>query len=261
MRAEEIIKLLEEQFPPSLAMDWDNSGLQVGSRKTEVKKVLVALDATQKVVDHCVEAGVDLLVTHHPLMLDGLRKVNEDTMYGRKILAMAGAGMVHYAMHTNYDVAKMAELAEHALHLTNCTPLEVTGVDADGHAYGIGSVGELPERMSAKACCAYVKEAFGLTHVQLFGEPDTDVKRMAVCPGSGGKELMKEALKSGADIYLTGDVGHHTGLDAQDQGLTVIDAGHFGIEKIYIGQVMALLRQHFPELLAEAVYQEPFVTL
>ena len=72
MRAEEIIKLLEEQFPPSLAMDWDNSGLQVGSRKTEVKKVLVALDATQKVVDHCVEAGVDLLVTHHPLMLDGL---------------------------------------------------------------------------------------------------------------------------------------------------------------------------------------------
>ena len=111
MRAEEIIKLLEEQFPPSLAMDWDNSGLQVGSRKTEVKKVLVALDATQKVVDHCVEAGVDLLVTHHPLMLDGLRKANEDTMYGRKILAMAGAGMVHYAMHTNYDVAKMAELA------------------------------------------------------------------------------------------------------------------------------------------------------
>ena len=181
-------------------------------------------------------------------------------MYGRKILAMAGAGMVHYAMHTNYDVAKMAELAEHALHLTNCTPLEVTGVDADGNAYGIGSVGELPERMSAKACCAYVKEAFGLTHVQLFGEPDTDVKRMAVCPGSGGKELMEEALKSGADIYLTGDVGHHTGLDAQDQGLTVIDAGHFGIEKIYIAQVMALLRQHFPELLAEAVYQEPFVT-
>ncbi len=72
---------------------------------------------------------------------------------------------------------------------------------------------------------------------------------------------MEEALKSGADIYLTGDVGHHNGLDAQDQGLTVIDAGHFGIEKIYIAQVMALLRQHFPELLAEAVYQEPFVTL
>ena len=73
---------------------------------------------------------------------------------------------------------------------------------------------------------------------------------------------MEEALKVvGADIYLTGDVGRHTGLDAQDQGLTVIDAGHFGIEKIYIGQVMALLRQRFPELLAEAVYQEPFVTL
>ncbi len=172
MRAEEIIKLLEEQFPPSLAMDWDNSGLQVGSRKTEVKKVLVALDATQKVVDHCVEAGVDLLVTHHPLMLDGLRKVNEDTMYGRKILAMAGAGMVHYAMHTNYDVAKMAELAEHALHLTNCTPLEVTGVDADGNAYGIGSVGELPawyERQSMLCLCKRGVWAYACTAVWRAG--------------------------------------------------------------------------------------------
>ena len=126
-----------------------------------------------------------------------------------KILAMAGAGMVHYAMHTNYDVAKMAELAEHALHLTNCTPLEVTGVDADGNAYGIGSVGELPERMSAqKHAVAYRKRgiwAYACTAVS--GEPDTDVKRMAVCPGSGGKELMEEALKSGADIYLTGDAG------------------------------------------------------
>lgn len=261
MRAEEIIRLLEEQFPPQLAMEWDNSGLQVGSRKAEVKKVLVALDATQKVVDRCVAEKVDLLVTHHPLMLDGLRKVNEDTMYGRKILAMAGAGMAHYAMHTNYDVAKMAELAEQALHLTDCMPLEVTGADENGKAYGIGSVGELPERMSAKACCAYVKEAFHLAHVQLFGEPDAEVKQIAVCPGSGGKELMEEALKSGADIYVTGDVGHHTGLDAQDQGLTVIDAGHFGIEKIYIPQMTELLKQHFPDLEVEAVYQEPFITL
>lgn len=123
------------------------------------------------------------------------------------------------------------------------------------------ALAELPERMSAKACCAYVKRGIWAYACTAFGEPDTDVKRMAVCPGSGGKELMEEALKSGADIYLTGDVGHHTGLDAQDQGLTVIDAGHFGIEKIYIAQVMALLRQRFPELLAEAVYQEPFVTL
>lgn len=261
MKAEEIIQLFEEQFPPQLAMDWDNSGLQVGSRKTEVKKVLVALDATQRVVDRCVKEQVDLLVTHHPLMLDGLRKVNEDSMYGRKILAMAGAGVTHYAMHTNYDVAKMEELAEQALQLTGCTPLEVTGTAADGTPFGIGGVGELPEQMSAAQCCAYVKKAFQLECVQLFGDPDAQVKRMAVCPGSGGKDLMEAALKSGADIYLTGDVGHHNGLDAQDQGLTVIDAGHFGIEKIYIAQVTELLKKQFPQLEVQAVYQEPFAVL
>ena len=261
MQCKEIIQVIEATFPRTAALGFDNVGLLAGRSEKEVSRIYLALDATDVVIDRAIKEGADMLITHHPLLFSAVKKVTDEDFITRRIVKLIQNDISYYAMHTNYDVAKMAELAEHALHLTNCTPLEVTGVDADGNAYGIGSVGELPERMSAKACCAYVKEAFGLTHVQLFGEPDTDVKRMAVCPGSGGKELMEEALKSGADIYLTGDVGHHTGLDAQDQGLTVIDAGHFGIEKIYIAQVMALLRQHFPELLVEAVYQEPFVTL
>lgn len=260
MNAGKIIKEFEKQFPPQLAMDWDNSGLQVGSPKSGVKKVVVALDATDEVVQQCVAWKADLLVTHHPLMLSGIRQVNDSSMYGRKILALAGSGISHYAMHTNYDVAKMAELAQKALKLKKCVPLETTGTGEDGTEYGIGCIGELPKKMTVEVCCSYVKKAFGLDAVQLFGKRETEVKRAAICPGSG-KSLMGEALAKGADVFITGDIGHHDGLDAVDQGLTVIDAGHYGVEQIFIPQITELLQKTFPELKVKAIAQPPFVVL
>lgn len=111
MKVETIIKELDLEFPRTLAMDWDNPGLQVGSSQKEVKKVLVALDATNEVIEECIAWHADLLLTHHPLLLSGIRQINDGSMHGRKVLMLAEHGIAHYAMHTNYDVAKMAELA------------------------------------------------------------------------------------------------------------------------------------------------------
>lgn len=260
MNTGKIIKELEKEFPPQLAMDWDNSGLQVGSRKNSVKKVVVAVDATNAVIESCVAWKAELLITHHPLMLDGIRKVNDESMYGRKILALAGNGITHYAMHTNYDVAKMAELANRALKLKKCVPLEVTGCAEDGTEYGIGSIGELPRRMTAADCCEYVKNAFALDHVRLFGSREAKGKRVAVCPGAG-KSMLADALAKEADIFITGDFDHHSGLDAVDQGLTIIDAGHYGVEKLFIAQVADLLKERFPEVKVKTIYGEPFETM
>ena len=111
MKVETIIKELDLEFPQTFAMDWDNPGLQVGSSQKEVKKVLVALDATNEVIEECIAWHADLLLTHHPLLLSGIRQINDGSMHGRKVLMLAEHGIAHYAMHTNYDVAKMAELA------------------------------------------------------------------------------------------------------------------------------------------------------
>lgn len=258
MKAEEIIKELETQFPKYLAESWDNPGVQVGRQSRTVKKVFVALDATDQVIASAAAWGAELLVTHHPLLMSGIKQVNEESMAGRKVLALAESGMVHYAMHTNYDVAMMGALAEKALGLKNCGVLEKTGETPEGKEMGIGCVGELPERMTAAECCEHVKKAFGLPHVRLFGDKDGEVLRAAVCPGSG-KSMIGEAIAKGAQIYITGDIGHHDGLDGVDQGLMIIDAGHYGLEHLFIPQVAEYLAGKFPELsIRTAEFQEPF---
>ena len=149
MKVETIIKELDLEFPRTFAMDWDNPGLQVGSSRKEVKKVLVALDATNEVIEECIAWHADLLLTHHPLLLSGIRQINDGSMHGRKVLMLAENGIAHYAMHTNYDAAKMAELAGARLHLQNQVTLEQTGC-VDGVPYGIGCIGEFEMELTAQ---------------------------------------------------------------------------------------------------------------
>ncbi len=261
MKTEEIIVRLRKEYPEELAVEWDNPGLQVGRMERPTKKVMVALDATDDVIAQCIEWGAQLLVTHHPLMLSGIRQVNGNSMTGRRILALVENGISHYAMHTNYDIAKMADLAAKALQLRKTEVLEPTGVSDDGVAYGIGCCGELPKKMTAEQCCESVKQAFGLTSVRLFGRKDQIVKKIAVCPGSG-KGMAAHALSLGAQLLVTGDIGHHDGLDAVDQGLLMIDAGHYGIEHIFTAQMAGFLREQFPQLqVKEARTSAPFEVL
>lgn len=258
MKKEKILTRLREEYPPELAMAWDNPGLQVGRRDGSVKKVFVALDATEEVIRECISWGAELLVTHHPLIMSGVKSVSSEDYIGEKALTMAEHGITHYAMHTNYDVTMMKELAMKALKLKKPQVLDVTGRDQDGTEYGIGCVGSLPKKMTAKQCCEYVKKAFGLENVRLFGDPETEVRKMAVCPGSGKSEV-GTALASGADIFVTGDIGHHDGIDAVDQGMLIIDAGHYGVEHIFIHQIAEFLRDNFPELkIREAEIRPPF---
>ena len=93
MKVETIIKELDLEFPQTFAMDWDNPGLQVGSSQKEVKKVLVALDATNEVIEECIAWHADLLLTHHPLLLSGIRQINDGSMHGRKVLMLAEHGI------------------------------------------------------------------------------------------------------------------------------------------------------------------------
>jgi dinuclear metal center YbgI/SA1388 family protein len=261
IKTEQVLHVLEEKYPASYAMSWDNPGLQVGRKDRPVKKVYVALDATQQVIEECIAGGADLLVTHHPLLMSGIKKINSEEFPGCKALQLIENGIAHFAIHTNYDVLKMAQLAEEALKLADLRILEETCRDSDGKAYGIGSVGTLPEKMTAGRCCAYVKEAFGLADVRLFGDPETEIATLAVSPGSG-KSMIDVALASGADLLVTGDIGHHDGLDAVDQGLLVIDAGHYGTEHLFIRQMADDLRKEFPELeICEAAQEAPFAVM
>lgn len=256
----EAAEKLEQSYPRRMALDWDNPGLQAGRMDGKADRIMVALDATDDVIEQCISAGADLLVTHHPLLMSGIRKVNDESMAGRRILAMAEHRIAHFAVHTNYDTAMMSDLAADRLSLWDRKILEVTG-ETDGKPYGIGYAGRLANPVTAGELCAFVKKAFDLDAVRLFGAPERKVQYVAVSPGSG-KSMIQPALASGAELLITGDIGHHDGLDAADQGLMIVDAGHYGIEHIFVGHMEKWLKETFPQaVVMTAQAKAPFVTL
>lgn len=244
MRCSEIITRLELLSPPSFAEDWDNVGLLVGRMDQEISSVYVALDATDKVIEEAVQNGADMIITHHPLIFSGLKSITEETFIGRRARKMIGEDICYYAMHTNFDVLGMADAAAEELHLANSQVLHTTFED-DISKEGFGRYGKLPREMTLGECAEYVKRKFSLEHVMVYGDLRTVVNIAAICPGSG-KDFMDDAIKVGADVYVTGDVSHHMGIDAIAQGVCVIDAGHYGIEKIFIPYMKDFLKKQMP---------------
>ena len=240
MLCREIMQVIEASYPRKAALDFDNVGLLAGRSDKEVERVYLALDATDAVIDRAIRAGADMLITHHPLIFSAVKKVTDEDFITRRVIKLIRNDISYYAMHTNYDVLRMSELSAKYLGLSGASVLEVT---RDGeHKEGIGRVADLNDPLDLRACCEKVKDAFGLTHVQVFGELSGTVKRLAISPGSG-KSMIGPALASGADVLVTGDIGHHEGIDAAAQGLAVIDAGHYGIEHIFIEDMREFLEK------------------
>ena len=126
MKAYELISWLEKKYPTDAAEDWDNVGLLTGDDNTEVSHVFLALDLTEETLAEAIENGADMILTHHPMIFSGIKKINNHSFTGRKILTLIRKGIVYYAMHTNYDVLGMADLSADYMKLENPSVLSVT---------------------------------------------------------------------------------------------------------------------------------------
>lgn len=180
MKCSDFIQILRQQAEESYACSWDNVGLLVGNTEKDIKKVYIALDATDEAVEEAAAEKADLLLTHHPLIFQGMKRITEQDFIGRRVIALIRADMCYYAMHTNFDVMGMAELAASRIRLKASAPLEVTCVEDDGTAQGIGRVGKLERDMRLSECCELVKSAFELQHVKVFGNLDQTVRCAAI---------------------------------------------------------------------------------
>ena len=126
MKCYEIIEKLETLSPPSYAEEWDNIGLLVGRRDKEVRRIYIALDATDDVIEDAIRVQADMLLTHHPMIFHKINRVNTDDFIGKRICHLIRSDMVYYAMHTNFDVKGMADAAAQRIGLQNAEVLDVT---------------------------------------------------------------------------------------------------------------------------------------
>ncbi len=256
----DVIAELEQLSPLSFAEKWDNSGLMCGSRDMQVDSILLSVDATDEVVEEALLSGADLLLTHHPLIFPHVSHITDEDIIGRRLLKLIGGGVACYAMHTNFDVMGMADEAADRLGLLDREVLQVTYEDTIAKE-GIGRVGRLPGELRLKDCVDLVKEAFLLDSVRMFGDGEKKIRRLAISPGSG-HDMIEYALAAGADLLVTGDIGHHDGIDAVAAGMAVIDAGHYGIEKIFVDYMKGFFRKKLPKLNVSAASQrQPFTVL
>ena len=224
----------------SIQESWDNSGLIVGSPDQEVNGVLVGFDCTPELVDEAVACGADMIVTHHPLIFGGIKKISPDDPTGLALIKAISAGVAVYAAHTTAD--KVLEGVSGAMaRRRGLKSIEVLDKEADG--VGLGAVGDLEMPMSSEEFIAFVKDRFGLTVARCSHLLDGNISRVAMCGGSGSS-LISKAMEAGAQAYLCGDISYHHFFTPKN--FMLIDIGHFEGEVEICQVIFSLLRKKFP---------------
>ena len=156
----------------------------VGRMTKDVKKIYIAVDATDEVIEDAIQKGADLLVTHHPLIFSPLKTITDESFIGNRVVTLLQHDISYYAMHTNYDVLAMGQLAGGKLGLEQMEVLDMTDIEKN---VGIGQIGIFDKGMTLKECCERVKYAFQLQSVRLYGNPNAMITKVAIVPGSGSK--------------------------------------------------------------------------
>ncbi len=235
-----IINLMESLSPPALKQDWDNVGLNCGSRNAEVKKVLVALDPFEHVCKEAADWGADLLLTHHPLIFRPLPMVTDEAAITRGLMTLVQNGISHFCAHTNLDSAEggVNNVLAETLGLVNISPI------AENH-WNMLRCGNVPEQ-SLGDFLKTVKEKLHAPGLR-YCSGGKRVHRVAVGGGacSGG---LFDALQAGCDTFVTADVKYNEFWDAYEQGLNLIDAGHFYTENPVVAILAEKISGAFPEI-------------
>jgi dinuclear metal center YbgI/SA1388 family protein len=240
-----VVAALEARYDPALAEDWDAVGLVCGDPEDTVRSVLFAVDPTAAVVDEAIATGVDLVVTHHPLLLTPVHGVPADDPKGRLVHRLIRAGTGLFTAHTNADRAAeygVNDALAAVLGLVEPRPLETISArqtDSPVHESsstpsraGLGRVGELDTvltlRQFAERVAAVLPETVG--GVRVAGDPERLIRTVAVCGGSGGS-LLDAATAAGADVLLTSDLKHHLASEAAESGGPALcDVAHVASE-------------------------------
>ena len=237
-----MLSALERFAPLPLQESWDNAGLQVGLTETEVSGALLCLDVNEKIVDEAIRKGCNLIVSHHPLLFRGLKTISDLTDVQRTVMKAIQQGIAVISMHTNMDNAKGGVNFRIAEKLGLKDVKFFASKLVDGQEAGSGVIGSLPEAMAADDFVLAVKKAFGVECAMCNELLRRPIDKVAIC-GGAGDFLLDEALKAGADAFITGEMHYHQYFGYEQQ-IQICVIGHYQSEQ-YTAEV-------FQEIINEA---------
>ena len=241
MKIKDVVAPLEEFAPLSYQESYDNSGLIVGRYDDDVDMALVCVDATEAVIDEAVRMGAGVVISHHPIIFGGIKRLNSRSYVERVVEKAIRAGVALYACHTNLDSTTngMSYRVADKIGLLNVQVLDSLSAE---HGYGV--VGDLPMAEGTVECIGRIKELFGVGAVKYSEPMSNEVHRVAVCTGSGGS-LLQAAIESGAELYVSADFKYNHFLDATKL-ITIADIGHFESEYCAIELICEVISKKIP---------------
>lgn len=243
----ELQAVIEDLWPAAGAESWDSVGLVSGRADQPIEHVHLAVDAVPATAHEAVEAGADLLLTHHPLLLRGVTTIDESTVKGNVLATLVRGGTALLAAHTNADVVTTGTSAVLAdrLGLVDQRPLE-PGADP---ATGLGRVGTLPAPTTLGALARALVDLLPptATGVRVSGDFDRPVRTVALCAGAGDSLLGNPAVRA-ADVYVTSDLRHHPASEFREQALlgdgpALVDTSHWATEWLWLDVAAEQLRR------------------
>lgn len=232
MKLDQWIAVMERIAPSALALAWDNAGLIIGPERTEISRVLLALDCTPAVVREAAALRADLVLTHHPQLFHPVKRLLWDAPETAAACLLLRHGIGLFAAHTNLDAAEGG---------INDVLSGIFGVRGEPFGSGCGRIGRLPvpeTLISFSRCVAAALDA----PVRIVGAPDAPVSVAAFVGGAGGMDMVS-AREAGADVLVTGELKHSEALDAQTLGLHCVAAGHDETERIILKPLLERLQR------------------
>lgn len=257
MDKKQLIEIIEDISPSELAEPWDNCGFQIDCMPgSGADRILVSLEVTNDVIDEAVRCGADLILTHHPLIFGGVGRISEEDATGNYLIRLIRAGISVYSCHTSFDKAAGGnnDYFGELLELADIRPFD------SGNPYcrrGETSFDiTFAEMIHKTAQALNIEEKYFRT----VGDLSLPVERVGWCTGAGS-EFIEEARKEGCSLYITGDIKYHEAQQALESGICLLDAGHYGTEKIFTENMAGMLYDRLggeTEVLQSEVDINPF---
>ncbi|MDL2316766.1 Nif3-like dinuclear metal center hexameric protein [Desulfovibrio sp. OttesenSCG-928-A18] len=240
MKPYDIIDIIEKTAPPAFAAAWDASGVQVAAMRKEISHIGVMLDPSHENLLRAADSGVEFILAHHPLSMKA-RFPNREDNYLAILSLLFTRNIWLYSAHSSLDANQGGPVRwlGDSLHLQDMTLLE--GQDS-GNTHGFGFVGRLPRPLAYAKFCRVLSGLLSREEWFVCGPMPQTVERVACCPGAGNS-MLEAAIAAGADLFISGDIKHHTALDAVAAKLRVIDAGHFTLEEEMMRRFAVQLEQ------------------
>lgn len=240
----DIANAIEDFAPKCLQENYDNAGLQVGDPDMDVSAALLCLDVTEDVVNEALQRHCNLIISHHPLLFKGLKEVTGKTATERIVIKAVKENIAIYSAHTNLDSAweGVSHEMAHLLGLKNIAVLEPKEGEEN---VGLGVMGDVQPTPKIEFL-RKIKDAFKVKSLRYSAQsPQLVVRKAAICGGSGAS-LIRDAIKAGADIIVTGDVKYH---DFTSYALDIIiaDIGHYESELCTREIFSRIIREKYPD--------------